>query len=108
MQINSEETKYKEEVSKQIEMISNLNDESSKIKLQVKDKEQVIRILSLKLKEISGIHLNKFQNKREESIGSYKSNKPFTKIKLSNSQNNVKDDIGRLSKRDWFILRTGN
>ena len=51
-QISMEEKQYKSEISRENDLISKLNDELSILTLQLKEKEQEIRINELKLKEL--------------------------------------------------------
>ncbi len=51
-QINMEEKQYKSEIQRENELITKLNEELSILTLQLKEKEQEIRINELKLKEL--------------------------------------------------------
>lgn len=70
MQYANEEKNYKNEVARQQGQISKLSEELSLINIQLKEKEQEIRINELKLKELKkiSIHSREIQNLNQQAV----------------------------------------
>lgn len=68
IQINNEEKNYKTEISKQQIQISKMNDEINLLTIQLKEREQDIRINDLKLRELKKINKHQQDQQKQQEF----------------------------------------
>ena len=74
LQINNEEKNYKKEINKQQNLIAKINEEITLLNIQLKEKEQEIRINDLKLREFKKINRNSNNEQSDNYQMNYNSN----------------------------------
>jgi len=106
IQINAEEKNYKTEIARQQAHIAKMNEEISLLTIQLKEKEQDIRINDLKLKELKKI--NKHQQEQQRIQENENNELPenlrlqinYNSINYKN-QRNTRNNDNNLNKRNY-------